>query len=556
MRKITILALLAIALTATTFGGLCSVQAQPVSERLTGTEQTGMQHIELRQTLPVDPESRDSLVEVRILDVRTYMDTIRTVEQREESILIPADQSERRGHYVQAHVGAAIGSVGYGGVAKGDVQVSRQTALSGVVQLQYAYFFHRNVGVGVGAWLSNYSSYGNLRGEKVFYGLKQVNGLYVPDTESGIIDSDGEGEYYNHHSAIRRWSERQTIHTVGVPVTLQFQAWGKPGKTGLFAALGVAPVYSVYNTYRVLEGEIEHWGAYPHMAEDANIHDVREFGTIDYVGGTITQLGQSRPYSSSGVHASGKLGVKQFSATAIADIGLLIRLSPQVDLLLGVYAHYTFLNMQNAELKDPGWQDTIQFPNLKMEQYDGLLATNSLADGGALRPWQAGVKIGVHWHSIGKPRTESVLLSDTTLQLVARHDSVRTERVDTFARQPITKVERVQRKINELNRIYFEFDNFRLNKESQLMLMQIAEELKTIPNKVFIGGHASKEGLRAHNARLAKYRATEVKNFLIDCGVPSGRLTAKDFGSDVENAINIHHELPLDRRVEIIVQKE
>lgn len=124
-----------------------------------------MQHIELRQTLPVDPESRDSLVEVRILDVRTYMDTIRTVEQREESILIPADQSERRGHYVQAHVGAAIGSVGYGGVAKDDVQVSQQTALSGVVQLQYAYFFHRNVGVGVGAWLSNYSSYGNLRGE-------------------------------------------------------------------------------------------------------------------------------------------------------------------------------------------------------------------------------------------------------------------------------------------------------------------------------------------------------------------------------------------------------
>jgi len=556
MRNIKILTLLAISLTATNFGRLVSVQAQPVSEHLTGTEQTEWQHYELRQTLPANPASRDSLVEVRILDVRTYMDTIRTIEQREESLVIPADSSDRRGHYLQAHIGAAIGNVGYGGLKKDYVgtQGNQQAALSGAVQLQYAYFFHRNVGIGIGAWLSNYTSYGNLSGEQVFNGLKQVNGRYVPDTGSGIIDS--EGEYYNHHATIRRWRERQTLHTVGVPVSLQFQAWGKTGKTGLFVALGAAPVYSVHTTYRVLEGEIEHWGAYLHMADDANIHDVQEFGTIDYVAGTITQLGKSSPYSSAGVHTDGKLNVKQFSATAIADIGLLIRLSKQVDLLLGVYAHYTFLDMQNAQLKDLGWQDNVRFPNLKMEQYDGMLATNCLADNGALRPWQAGVKIGVHWHSLGKPRTESVLLSDTTLQLVARHDSVRTERIDTFERKILTKVQRVQRKINELNRIYFEFDNFRINKESQQMLMQIAEELKTIPNKVLIGGHASKEGLRSHNARLAKLRATEVKYFLMDCGIPSKRIIAKDYGSDVENAINIHHELPLDRRVEIIVQEQ
>ncbi len=381
MRKIQILALLAISLTATGFGRLGSMQAQPVSEHLTGTEQTELQHYELRQTLPGDPASRDSLVEVRILDVRTYMDTIRTIEQREENIVMPADPSERRGHYVQAHAGAAIGSVGYGGLMKDNVKSDAQVALSGVVQLQYAYFFHRNVGIGIGAWLNNYTSYGKLSGEQVFYGVKQANGRYVP------IDSDGE--YYNHHATIRRWRERQTIHTVGVPVTLQFQAWGKQGKTGLFVALGAAPVYSVHTTYRVLEGEIEHWGAYLHMSEDANIHDVREFGTIDYVGGTITQLGKSSPYTSAGVHPDGKLSVKQFSATALADLGLLIRLSPQVDLLLGVYAHYTFLDMQNAQLKDLGWQDNVRFPNLKMEQYDGMLATNSLADNGTLRPWQA-----------------------------------------------------------------------------------------------------------------------------------------------------------------------
>jgi len=177
MRKILILALLAILLKATTFSRLCSVQAQPVSERVAGTEQTGMQHIELRQTLSADPGSKDSLVEVRILDVRTYMDTIRAIEQRGDNITIPADPGERRGHYVQTHVGAAIGSVGNGGLKRDyvlpEVQSSQQAALSGVVQLQYAYFFHRNVGIGIGAWLSNYTSYGNLSGEYVSYGLKQ-----------------------------------------------------------------------------------------------------------------------------------------------------------------------------------------------------------------------------------------------------------------------------------------------------------------------------------------------------------------------------------------------
>ena len=41
------------------------MQAQPVSERLTGTKQTELQHIELWQTRPIDPASKDSIVEAR-----------------------------------------------------------------------------------------------------------------------------------------------------------------------------------------------------------------------------------------------------------------------------------------------------------------------------------------------------------------------------------------------------------------------------------------------------------------------------------------------------------
>ena len=117
--------------------------AQPVCERLAGTEQTEVQHTELRHSLPVDPESMDSLVEVRMLEVRTYMDTIRSIEQREYDIIVPPDSSDRRGHYVQFHVGAGIGNTGYGWLSKDYVlpqaKGGQKAALSGVVQLQYAY---------------------------------------------------------------------------------------------------------------------------------------------------------------------------------------------------------------------------------------------------------------------------------------------------------------------------------------------------------------------------------------------------------------------------------
>lgn len=520
-------------------GVVLGVQAQEtVTQRFAGRELTDTEHSEQTIALPVDPQSTDSLLEVRSLDVNTYIDTLRSITKREETIVTAADTVTHKGHYVEIHAGAGIGSVGYGWLRQ-DLQHAtakghERAALSGVVQLQYAYFFHENVGVGIGAWLSNYTSHGYLSNELVYNGLKQENGKYVPDYTSTVKDNDGKGEYYNHHVAIHSWHERQTLHTVGVPITLQFQTWGKKNKAGFFAALGAAPTYTVKTNYRVLDGEIEHWGAYLHR--DAELHNVHDFGSVSYDGQV------------------GKLSVKSFSATALVDLGLLLKMSKHTDFLLGIYGHYTFLDMQDATPTDLGWASD-KFTYLNAPEYNGILATNMLKNNGALHPWQAGVKIGVHWHSVDKPRTTTVLLSDTTLQTVERRDSVWTSRIDTLQRKIPTR-QQIQREIDRLNRIYFSFDSYEINDESKQMLQQIAEQLKTVPNKILIGGHASKEGLRSHNARLAKQRALTVMNYLIDCGVPKDRLTYKGYGSDVENAINVNHELSLDRRVEIIVLDE
>lgn len=298
-------------------------------------------------------------------------------------------------------------------------------------------------------------------------------------------------------------------------------------------ALGAAPAYTVKTNYHVLTGEIEHWGDYGTRGE---LHNLHEFGTIDYKG-TIS-----------------KLNVKSFNVTALLDLGLLIRMSAHTDFLIGVYGHYMVMDSQNATLHDIGWK-TDRFPRIDMQPYDGILSTNCLANNGALHPWQAGVKIGVHWHSIEKPHKSTTLLCDTTLQMVTRNDSVWSERIDTFPRT-LRVVEQIQRKIDTLNRVYFAFDSHELTEESMLYLRQIAEQLKTIPNKVIIAGHASKEGTHAHNARLAQYRALMVKYYLVDCGIPATRMHIEDYGSSKPNAINLHGDLSLDRRVEIIVQDE
>jgi len=502
-------------------GAALTAAAQTHTDRLPGRELTDVRYDEQRTPLPGSTEQIDSLVQVRTLEQRTYIDTLITVTPREQVTLIPGDSSNRKGHYVEMHIGAGQGNVGYGLISKPlnvpNGSGKEHMALSAVVQLQYAYFFHKNVGIGIGAWFATYGSYSLLQGEWVFSG-------------DGIIDSDGEN--YVHHATVSNWNERHTIHSVGVPVSLQIQAWGKHNKAGFFMALGAAPTYTVKTNYHVLSGDIEHWGDYPHR--NAQMHNKHEFHSINYS------------------NTLGKNQIKQIGATALLDLGLLLRMSPHTDLLLGIYGHYSILDMQGTTLTDIGWK-TDEFPNIDMQPYNGTLATNALGSKGSLHPWQAGIKLGVHWHSIEKPSRQTVMHSDTTLQTVARYDSIWTERIDTLERVIYSPTERVQRRIDKLNRIYFRFDSYELSAESKQFLDRIAEQLNTIPNKIILGGHASKEGTRIHNHKLAHNRAVAVRNYLMARGIAAERLLVRDYGSTVPNAINTQGDLSLDRRVEIIV---
>ncbi|MBR0296990.1 MAG: OmpA family protein [Paludibacteraceae bacterium] len=466
----------------------------------------------------------DSLTRVEIRTIRYYTDTLTeiaytadsTAKQREEVIRV--DSTDRRGHYIQAHVGVSYGSLGYG-FEDEDSKVSG--FVSPLIQLQYAYFFHKNWGVGAGLWYTYSSS------------TAHVGGTYE---WKDVVDTDLE-QHYTHTSTVFEWDERQWMHHLAIPISLQFQWLHESGKAGVFAAVGLAPSFTVANSYSVKKGTVNHSGYYP--AWDLTLRNVHEFGDKDY-----TQEQSS----------TGKLSVSP-TATVFADIAALVPLTKQIDLIAGLYFQCGANDANTSEKKALGWKDeTFTF----MEDYDGAYALNTTK---ASHPFEVGVKVGIHWHYIGKDKHniidyfEYYTRIDTTVSLLARQDTVIQERIDTLTRAHIAKA---AQEVEKFNKIYFAYDSYKLTDEVENYLSSIVGVLNSVPDaKISIDGHASEEGQRLHNERLAYNRAKAVAKYLVQQGIDKERVIVIGHGSLVPNEENVNHELSMDRRAEVkVVQKQ
>lgn len=505
------------------------------------------------ETLPQVAASTDSLVRVTTKYLHTYIDTIRVVRYSEDSIprtdtiITFADSTDRKGHYVQAYIGGGYGSIGFhldenhGGKVTGFA--------TGRAQVQYAYFFHPNWGVGAGLWFENLSSTASL-----------ANGMnYTDFVFLDRIDTNGE-PHYNHTARVYSWKERATLFNLAVPVSLQTQWWNEAGELGIFGAVGVAPTFAVAQKYRLVEGDVEHYGVYPNWGLTLDGMSDHEYArnTDD------PSLYTSKPT------ATGKMNVTPL-ATVFAEVGALVNLNRELDLMVGLYGHFTpnnivtetvvsqYLPEDAGEDAPPfGWgPDQRVGPGTFMDEYKGLYAT-SLRDGKTY-PWAVGLKIGLHWHHFDKPKSHTeqnydyFFRADTTYRTVERVETEIVERVDTFKRAPKLEIKVIQKKVDKLNKIYFSFDSYNLNSKSKKYLRDIYAILKEVPNHIIIGGHASEEGQVEYNEQLALNRAQAVKNYLAQLGIPEPQLEVKNYGARVANAERVDNNISLDRRVEIII---
>ncbi len=106
------------------------------------------------------------------------------------------------------------------------------------------------------------------------------------------------------------------------------------------------------------------------------------------------------------------------------------------------------------------------------------------------------------------------------------------------------------------NDILFDFDSAALRSESRQTLRDLAQNFRRYPDEVFdVEGHTDNVGSPDYNQTLSGRRAGSVRDYLVDQGVPSSRITARGYGESRPKASNNTPEgRQLNRRVEIHIR--
>lgn len=237
--------------------------------------------------------------------------------------------------------GKRLGGVGYG------------------ADLGYSYFFHKNVGIGVGVGFRHYA------------GGAQLNTLLdYPD----VIDTDKEP--YEHWTYLHNWREKQDLYYVEIPLSLQFRV--PLHKINLWFALGAKYNIAVAG-HTAAQGDITHRGYYEKWDLTMDIPAHGFYETSDF-----------RPSMS----LRPKNTVALF---ARMDVG--IPLTEHWQILIGVNAHYCLMPAYVLDGKDDlgfrndkaGWADAHYF----MTDYSSLLHTPVLS--GKANPLSVGLEVGVRY---------------------------------------------------------------------------------------------------------------------------------------------------------------
>ncbi len=105
------------------------------------------------------------------------------------------------------------------------------------------------------------------------------------------------------------------------------------------------------------------------------------------------------------------------------------------------------------------------------------------------------------------------------------------------------------------NGILFGFNSSKLDNEAKASLDKFASSLINNPQTdVQIYGHTDNVGTRAANEKVSNARATEVRNYLTNAGVPANRLSSQGLAFDYPVASNdTEAGRAQNRRVEIYI---
>ena len=114
------------------------------------------------------------------------------------------------------------------------------------------------------------------------------------------------------------------------------------------------------------------------------------------------------------------------------------------------------------------------------------------------------------------------------------------------------------RSVAELGTIYFDYDRSDVRDDARRVLRTNAQSIQGNGGwgSVTLEGHCDERGSEEYNLALGERRATAAKRYLVDLGVPNGRVVTVSFG-ETSPAVQGHDESAWhwNRRVEFRVSQ-
>jgi len=92
-----------------------------------------------------------------------------------------------------------------------------------------------------------------------------------------------------------------------------------------------------------------------------------------------------------------------------------------------------------------------------------------------------------------------------------------------------------------LKPVYFDFDRYDIRADAKPTLRADADAILASSGVVTIEGHCDERGSEEYNLALGERRASSVKRYLVDLGVPASRLRTVSFG-EAKPAVPGHNE--------------
>jgi len=430
---------------------------------------------------------------------------------------VTAPKDEFCPHRLWLHLGAGYASNTF----KKIKDISKTTSYFAMAEFGYTYFFHRNVGIGLGVGIHHVGA------------LAKVNDY---DILNLLNDKYYQNDRYDVTYNTRNLKEKQNNWAVEVPLVLQFEK--KWGKNGIYAGVGVKGHFPFASRIGFTDGTIDIKKIYDELLNVTYTDLVVHMDPKNFKGQSV----KVKP---------------RYSVDVLADFGGIFGISRNTDIYVGVYGSYGFLNILP---KNPIELDKLD----KNDLVTGLLVDKYVNMSKEWNLWQVGAKFGFHFlpckscgneeymsdlkrkymNEMMKKNNEPVVVTNT-VEYYYFVPTVSQELIEEVAATP-DKKKAVMELAEALSNIKILFDLDKdipkLDDNKRDHIKKASDLLKANPDlKVIITGYTSPEGTVPHNQNLGHRRAIAVRKIFTDQhNVPGDQIAVQNFtAEDPQHRIDI-----------------